>query len=184
MAKLIYATPTSLDGFLGDNNYDWSTPDQDAMTSMNEVFKTIELYLFGRKLYETMKVWDTPDIMSNLSPSSLEFAKIWQDWQKIVYSKSLDQVSIKKARLEKSFDPEAIRKLKNEISGDIGIGGGNLAEQAFKFGLVDEIHLFVVPKILGEGVPVFPKKIGINLEVRTQKQVGAWTYLQYGIKRN
>lgn len=182
MAKLIYTTPTSLDGFLGRDNYDWSTPDEQAMASMNDVFKTIKLYLFGRKLYDTMKVWDTPNIMPDLSPNSREFVKIWDGWDKIVYSKSLDKVSIKKALLEKNFDLQSIRKLKNETSGDICIGGGNLAEQAFKFGLVDEIHLFIVPKILGGGVPVFPHDLILDLEVLAETRVGTWTYLKYRVK--
>ena len=183
MAKLIYATPTSLDGFLGRDNYDWSTPDEKAMASMNEVFKTIKLYLFGRKLYETMAVWDTPNAMPNLSPNSQEFAKIWQAWDKIVYSKSLDKISIKKARLEQNFDAQAIRELKSQSLGNICIGGSNLATQAFKFGLVDEVHLFIVPKIIGGGIPIFPKDIDINLELLAEKQVGTWMYLQYEIKK-
>src|SRR5947209_12357594 len=112
MGKLIYATPTSLDGYITDENHDWSMPDEEGFASITDFLRPIGTYLYGRKMYETMAVWQTPGVIPGLTPDRLELAQIWQAADKIVYSKSLETLSTPKARLEREFDPQAIRALK------------------------------------------------------------------------
>ena len=118
MAKLIYFTPTSLDGFIADEtgNLDWSAPDEEVFAFITDLVRPIGMYLYGRKMYETMAVWETPDVIPGLTPAMLDFARIWQAADKIVYSKSLETVSTPKTRLAREFDPQVIRDLKASIA--------------------------------------------------------------------
>ncbi|PWU01697.1 MAG: deaminase, partial [Terriglobia bacterium] len=114
MAKLIYFTPTSLDGYIADGtgNFEWSAPDEEVFAFINDLVRPIGIYLYGRKTYETMAVWETPDVIPGLTVAMLDFARIWQAADKIVYSKSRETVSTPKTRLEREFDPQAVRDLK------------------------------------------------------------------------
>lgn len=181
MPKLIYASPMSLDGYLGDGKYDWSTPSDASTAFITDVIRPMGTYLYGRKLYETMSVWENPEFLSTLTTSAdQEFARVWQAADKIVYSKSLASVSTKNTRLERDFDPEAIRKLKASSASDICVGGANLAAQAIRAGLVDECHLFVVPVTIGGGISVLPRDYSIQLDLLEERRFAdGWVYLRY-----
>jgi len=129
MAKLIYFTPTSLDGFIADEsgNLDWAAPDEEGFAFINDLLRPIGLYLYGRKMYETMAIWETPDVIPGLTSAMLNFARIWQAADKIVYSKSLETVSTPKTRLKREFDPQLVRDLKAQLPHDLSVGGPTLA---------------------------------------------------------
>ncbi|HKW97183.1 MAG TPA: dihydrofolate reductase family protein [Bryobacteraceae bacterium] len=180
MAKLIYATPTSLDGYIAEENYDWSAPDEEGFAFISDRLRSIGTYLYGRKMYETMAVWDTPDVIPGGTAATLDFARIWQAADKIVYSKSLETVSTRKTRLEREFNPQAVRDLKARLPHDVSVGGPTLAAQAIRAGLVDEYHLFVVPMMIGGGKPVLPSNVCVKLDLMDERRFGnGWVYLRY-----
>jgi dihydrofolate reductase len=182
MSKLIYFMPTSLDGFIAGetDNMDWSVPDEEVSNFINDQLRSIGTYLCGRKMYETMKIWETPDLIPGLTPGMMDFARIWQAADKIVYSKSLETVSTLKTRLEREFEPQAVRDLKTQLPHDILVEGPNLAAQAIRAGLVDEYHLLVVPFVLGGGKRVLPSSINVKLDLLDERRVGnGWVYLHY-----
>jgi dihydrofolate reductase len=170
MAKLIYVSPTSLDGYIADDNYDWSTPDEEGFAAITDFLRPIGTYLYGRKMYETMAVWQTPEVIPGLTPDKLGFAQVWQAADKIVYSKSLETLSTPKARIEREFDPRAVRDLKAQLPHDISVGGPNLAAQAIRAGLVDEYYLFVAPAMIGGGKPVLPGNVRVKLDLLDQRR--------------
>jgi dihydrofolate reductase len=182
MSKLIYFTLTSLDGFIAGEteSLDWSVPDEEVSVFINDRMRPIGTYLYGRKMYETMKVWETPDIIPGLTPDMMAFAPIWQSADKIVYSRSLETVSTRNTHLEREFEPQAVRALKAQLPHDMWVGGPNLAAQAIRAGLVDEYELLVVPMMLGGGKRVLPGNIGIKLDLIDECCVGnGWVYLRY-----
>ncbi len=182
MSKLIYFMPTSLDGFIAGetDNMDWSVPDEEVSTFINDRLRPIGTYLCGRKMYETMKIWETPDVIPGLTPDMRDFARIWQAADKIVYSKSLETVSTPKTRLEREFEPQAVRDLKTQLPHDISVEGPNLAAQAIRAGIVDEYHLLVIPIMLGGGKRVLPSNVGVKLDLLDERRVGnGWVYLRY-----
>ena len=136
MAKLIYFTPTSLDGYIADEtgDYDWAAPDEEAFAFINDVMRPIGTYLYGRKMYQTMAVWETPEVIPDRTPAMLDFARMWQAADKIVYSKSLETVATPKTRLEREFDPQAVRELKARSPLDVSVGGPTLAANAIRPG--------------------------------------------------
>ena len=182
MSKLIYFMPMSLDGFIAGetDNLDWSVPNEEVLALINDLHRPIGTYLYGRKNYETMTVWQTPDVIPGLTPAMMDFGRIWQAADKIVYSKSLEAVSTPKTRLEREFEPQAVRDLKAHLPHDISVAGPNLAAQAIRAGLVDEVQLLVVPMILGSGKRVLPENVGVKLELLDERRVGqGWVYLRY-----
>ena len=146
MSKLIYFMPTSLDGFIAGetDNMDWSAPDEEVSAFINDLHRPIGTYLYGRKNYETMTIWETPDVIPGRTPAMMDFGRIWQAADKIVYSKSLEAVSTPKTRLEREFEPPVVRDLKTQLPHDMSVAGPNLAAQAIRAGLVDEYQLLVV----------------------------------------
>jgi dihydrofolate reductase len=172
MCKLIYFMPTSLDGYIADEsgNYDWSTPDEEGFDFINDVERPIGTYLYGRKMYETLAIWDTPDVVPDRTPAMMEFARIWQAADKIVYSKSLETVSTRKTRLQREFDPQAVRDFKAQSPHDVSVGGPTLAAHAIRTGLVDEIHLLLVPILLGSGKQVLPSNLRIKLDLLDERR--------------
>lgn len=182
MSKLIYFMPTSLDGFIAGetDDLDWSVPDEEVSTFINDQLRPIGTYLTGRKMYETMKIWETPDVIPGLTPDMMDFARIWQAADKIVYSKTLETVSTSKTRLEREFDLKAVRDLKAQLPHDISVEGPNLAAQAIRAGLVDEYHLLVVPVVLGGGKRVLPGNVTVRLDLLEERRFGdGWVYLHY-----
>jgi dihydrofolate reductase len=179
MAKLIYFTPTSLDGYIADDgNFDWSAPNEEAFAFITDLVRPIGMYLYGRKTYETMAVWETPDVIPGRTPALLDFARIWQAADKIVYSKSLDTVSTPRTRLEREFDPHAVRDLKARLPHDFSVGGPTLAAQAIR--LVDDYHLLVVPTLLAGGKRVLSSNVCVKLDLADERRFArGWVYLRY-----
>ena len=181
MAKLIYATPTSLDGYIADDgNLEWSAPDDEVFAFISDVLRPIGTYLYGRRTYETMAVWETPDAIPGLKPFMLGFAQSWQGADKIVYSGSLKSVATPKTRLEREFDAQAVRDLKAQSHHDVSVGGPTLAAHAIRAGLVDEYHLFVVPAIRGGGKRVLPGEVSVKLDLLEERRfANGWVCLHY-----
>lgn len=172
----------SLNGFIAGetDNLDWAAPDEEILTFINNLHRPIGTYLYGRKNYQTMTVWQTPEVLPGLTPAMMDFGQIWQAADKIVYSKSLETVSTPKTRLEREFEPPAIRDLKAQLPHDISVAGPNLASQAIQAGLVDEYHLLVIPVMLGGGKRVLPSNTGLKLDLLDERRFSnGWVYLGY-----
>jgi dihydrofolate reductase len=182
MAKLIYSALSSLDGYIEDRdgNFDWAMPDEEVHSFINNLERTAGTYLYGRRMYETMMVWETdPDLAAD-SPLTQDFAQVWQAADKVVYSKTLVVTSTRKTQIERKFDPEVIRQLKETAQQDISIGGAELAAHAFRAGLIDECHLFITPIIVGGGKPSLPDNIRLELELLEERRFGnGMVYLHY-----
>src|SRR4030095_6819486 len=147
---------------------------------INDLHRPIGTYLYGRKNYETMKGWQTPEVIPGLTPAMMDFAPIWQAADKIVYSKSLETVSSPKTRLEREFEPPAVRDLKTQLPHDISVAGPNLAAQAIRAGLVDEYHLLVVPMMRGGGKRVLPSDVCVNLDLLDERRfANGMVHLRY-----
>ncbi len=174
MAKLIYSAITSLDGYVADeaDNFDWAAPDAEVHTFVNDLERPVGTYLYGRRMYETMVYWETAHTLTDQPPFERDFAAIWQAADKIVYSTTLAAVSSARTRIERNFDPEAIRQMKAAAGRDITVGGPDLAAQAIKAGLVDECHLFVTPIVVGGGKPSLPNNVRLTLELLDERRFG------------
>jgi dihydrofolate reductase len=179
MAKLIYSAIASLDGYVADQdgNFDWAAPDEEVHAFANDLERSIGTHLFGRRMYEVMAVWET---LSDPSPVMRDFAETWRSADKIVYSKTLDAATTAKTRIEREFDPAAIRQLKARAARDLSVGGPVLAAQALAAGLVDECHLFLTPVLVGGGNPAFPDGLRLKLELLNERRFGnGVVYLRY-----
>lgn len=183
MGRLIYVNLMSLDGFIGDNEYDWSEPNPTAMESINDVMRPIGTYLYGRKTFETMEVWDRPEeVFASPSKVEMDFARIWQAADKIVFSKTPSTIEMRNTRFEQHFDFEYLRELKKTLPHDISIGGPNLAGQAIQAGLVDEFQFFIVPTVKGGGIPVMPKS-RVDLELIDSPRLAKdWVFIRYRVR--
>jgi dihydrofolate reductase len=182
MAKLVYSAIASVDGYVADEhgNFDWAIPDEEVHTYINDLERPVGTYLYGRRLYETMVGWETDPTLADQSPAMRDFAEIWQAADKIVYSKTLEAVSTGRTRIERDFDPEAVRQMKALAERDLIVGGPELAAQAFRAGLVDECHLFVVPMVVGGGKRSLPNNVRLELELLEERRFGnGMVYLHY-----
>ena len=185
MAKLIYAAISSLDGYVADaeGNFDWSAPDDEVHRFVNELERPIGTYLYGRRMYEVMRYWETAPTGNGEPSAEQEYAKIWQAADKIIYSKSLEQVSSARTRIEREFDPQAIQQLKAAATRDVSVSGPTLAAQAIKLGLVDECHLFLSPIVVGGGNPALPDNVRLGLELLDERRFGnGVVHLHYRVK--
>src|SRR3712207_2541294 len=174
MAKLSYSAIASLDGYVADadGNFEWAMPDEEVHTFINDLEQPIGTYLYGRRMYETMVGWETDPTLADQSPVMQDFAEIWQAADKIVYSKTLEAVSTARTRIERDFDPEAVRQMKALARRDLIVGGPELAAQAFRAGLVDEVHLFVAPIVVGGGKRSLPDDLRLTLELLDERRFG------------
>jgi dihydrofolate reductase len=182
MAKLIYSAITSLDGYVADaaGNFDWAVPDKEVHTFINDLERPVGTYLYGRRLYEVMVGWETDPALAEQSPVMRDFAQIWQAADKVVYSKTLETVSSVRTRIERDFDPEAVRQMKALAGRDLIVGGPELAAQAIEAGLVDELHLFVAPIMVGGGKRSLPDDVRLQLELVDERCFeGGMVYLHY-----
>jgi dihydrofolate reductase len=182
MAKLIYSAITSLDGYIADEdgNFDWAAPDEEVHTFVNALERPVGTYLYGRRMYEVMVAWETAHTFADQRPVTQDFAKIWQAADKVVYSRTLAAVSSARTRIERDFDPEAVRQLKASAGRDITVGGPDLAAQAIRAGLVDEYHLFLTPFVVGGGNHSLPNNIRLKLELLDERRFRTGVvYLRY-----
>lgn len=186
MAHLIYSAITSLDGYIEDmdGKFDWAAPDEEVHQFINDLERAVGTYLFGRRMYETMMVWETDPGFAADSPLTRDYAEIWQAANKIVYSRTLGPVFTRRTELERDFDPEAVRQLKASAGQDISIGGPELAAHAFQTGLIDECQLFLAPIIVGGGKPALPSNIRLALELLEERRFrSGMVYLHYQVTR-
>jgi dihydrofolate reductase len=182
MAQLTYSAIASLDGYVEDQrgNFDWAAPDEDVFSLINELERPVGTYLYGRRMYETLVYWETAHLAPGQSKVELDFSEIWQAAEKVVYSRTLASVSSARTRLERDFDAEAVRDLKLNSEHDISVGGANLAAQALRAGLVDELQVFAVPIVVGAGKHWLPGDLRLALELIEVRQfANGVVYLRY-----
>jgi dihydrofolate reductase len=182
MAKLIYSAISSLDGYIADEdgNFDWAVPDEEVQGFINDLERPVGTYLYGRRMYETMVGWETDPTLAGQSPLMRDFAEIWQAADKVVYSKTLETVSTTRTRLEREFDPEAVRQMKASAGRDISVSGPDLAAQAFRAALVDECYLIVTPIVVGGGKRSLPNDVRLKLELLDERRFdNGMVYLHY-----
>lgn len=174
MGKLIYAANTSLDGYLEDEAgaFDYSVPDEEVHSFWNEHERNIGTSLYGRRMYETMRVWEDDDWLATEPDVVREYARVWRDADKVVYSSTLGTVSTARTRLERTFDPVAVRQLKEASEADLSIGGAILGAEAFRHGLVDECVLLLCPVLVGGGKPALPRGVRLNLQLLDHRRFG------------
>ncbi|WP_026874362.1 dihydrofolate reductase family protein [Jiangella gansuensis] len=174
MGKLTYSMATSLDGYAvdADGKFDWAEPDEELHTHFTEVTKSVSTYLYGRRMYETMVYWETAHTIPDQPEFVLEWARVWRAADKVVYSSTLEQVSSERTRLEREFDPDALRDLKAATEGELTIEGPTLAAAALRAGLVDEIGQYLAPVVVGGGTPFFPDGVRLDLRLLEQRRFG------------
>ncbi|MBJ7354387.1 MAG: dihydrofolate reductase family protein [Thermoleophilaceae bacterium] len=200
MAKLIYSTLTSLDGFIedADGNFDFSMPSAEVHQYINDQLRPVGTHIYGRRLYETMAVWETMDtdgtppeglseehaeVFRELQPQSADFKQIWLGADKIVYSTTLEDVWTARTELRSEFDPQALRAFKDSASADIVIGGAELASAAFAAGLVDEVSLTLFPVTVGAGKPGFPTDQQLQLDLVDERRFeNGSVHLKYRVR--
>jgi dihydrofolate reductase len=173
MGSLIYSTIGSLDGYIEDRDgkFDWAEPDEE-----------VHRFVYGRRMYEVMAFWETAHTLADQPDYSREFAEIWQSAEKVVYSKTLEAPSTAGTRIERDFEPEAVRRMKAAAERDISVGGPDLASQAIRAGLVDEYHLFVAPIVVGGGKRSLPDDVRVELELLDERRFGnGMVYLRYRV---
>ena len=186
MAKLIYSAIMSLDGYVADadGKFDWAVPDEEVHRFVNDLERPVGTYLYGRRMYEVMVAWEDPETVAGGSPSLQDFAEIWRAADKIVYSKTLDTVSSARTRIERHFDPEAVRRLKEAAERDLTIGGPELAGQALAAGLVEEGRFLIAPAVVGGGKRSLPDDVRLTLDLLDERRFGnGVVYLHYRIGR-
>jgi len=179
---LIYSAIASLDGYVADEDGDfgWAAPDEEVHAFINDLSRPIGTYLFGRRMYETMAGWETDPALAEQSPLTRDFAELWQAADKVVYSGTLEAATTARTRIERDFDPEAVRRIKASAGRDLAVGGPNLAAQAFRAGLVDECHLFLAPIVVGGGKRSLPEDVRVELELLDERRFGGgMVYLRY-----
>jgi dihydrofolate reductase len=184
MADLIYSAIASLDGFTTDGNgdFDWAAPDEEVHAFVNDMERPVGTYLYGRRMYETMVYWEAASTGDDQPAVVREYARIWQAADKVVYSSTLDGVSSARTRLERQFDPAAVRRLKEAAGRDVTVGGPGLAAHALAAGLVDECHLFLNPVVVGAGTPALPAGIHLELELLDERRFASGVvFLRYRV---
>ena len=184
MAKLIYSSIASLDGYVADErgNFDWAAPDDEVHAFVNELERPVGTYLYGRRMYDVLVAWET--IPTEGQPAVIrDYAEIWRAADKIVYSTKLAAAASAKTQIERSFDPDVVRQLKTEAARDLSVGGPGLAAQALKAGLVDECRVFVVPVIVGGGTRSLPEGLRLDLELVHERRFdNGMMFLHYRTK--
>ncbi|WP_045878485.1 dihydrofolate reductase family protein [Pseudofrankia sp. DC12] len=186
MAKLIYSTMCSPDGYVEDEKgtFDWAAPDPEVHAFVNDLERPVGTYLYGRRMYETMVYWETGGDDADQPAEVRDFAQLWRAAEKVVYSRTLEAVSSAATRIEREFDPEAIRRLKENSERDVTVGGAELAGKALAAGLVDECHLFLAPILVGGGRRALPDGVQIPLRLLDERRFASgFVHLHYSISR-
>jgi dihydrofolate reductase len=182
MGKLVYSAIASLDGYVADadGRFEWSAPDEEVHRFVNDLERPVGTYLYGRRMYEVMVAWERPEAIPDPSGASGDFAAIWQAADKVVYSRTLESTSSARTRVERAFEPDAVRALKAATDRDITIGGPELAGQALAAGLVDECQLFLTPIVVGGGKAAFPDGVRAGLELLGERRFSSGVvFLRY-----
>ena len=185
MVKLTYAAIASLDGYVADRegSFAWSAPDEDVHEAVNDLMRSVGTLLLGRRMYDVLVAWETMDT-SGEPPALRDYAELWRASDKVVYSTTLDEVASARTRLERTFDPGGVERLKATASRDLSIGGPNLAAQAIHANLVDEIHLFLNPIVVGGGTRALPEHAALKLELLDERRFrGGVVSLSYRVER-
>ena len=185
MARLVYSMATSLDGYAvdADGNFDWSEPDEEVHAFVNDLYRSAGTYLYGRRMYETMVFWETAHTQPDQPDFIHEYARVWQAAEKIVYSRTRSEVSSARTRIERSFDPDAIRSLKSAADRDLTVAGPGLAASALRAGLVDEIHQLVSPIVVGGGTRFLPDDVRIGLDLLDERRfTNGAVFLRYAAR--
>jgi dihydrofolate reductase len=183
MAKLIYSVIASLDGYVADEqgNFDWAAPDEEVHAFVNELERPIGSYLYGRRMYDTMVVWETMET-DGQSSAIADYAQIWRAADKVVYSSTLDAPASERTRIERDFDPDAVRQLKESADREISVGGPHLAAEAIRSRLVDEYHLFLAPVVVGGGNRWLPDDVDVGLELVDERRfTSGFVHLHYRV---
>ena len=171
MGRLIYLAPTSLDGFIGDGDYSWSAPyAEEIMAALTTGLARVGTYLYGRRTYETMAVWETEPAVAEQSPVSAAFAAMWQAADKVVFCSTLAQAPTRRTRVERELDTQVVAEIKAASDGDLTIGGPTLAAEALRSDLVDVVELLWCPVLLGGGIPVLSAGVRRDLRLRSERR--------------
>ena len=182
MAKLIYSAIASLDGYTEDEQgkFDWAAPNEQVHAFANDLERRVGTHLYGRRMYETMVAWET---MADPAPVMRDYAEIWRAADKIVFSTTLATAASERTRIERDFDPEAIRQLKAAADRDLGVGGPTLAAVAIEAGLVDELVLFLNPVVVGGGKRALPAGVRLPLELIDERRFDSGVvYVRYSTR--
>jgi dihydrofolate reductase len=173
MAKLIYTAITSLDGYVADKDrkFGWAEPDEEVHTFVNDLERPVGTHLYGRRMYEVLVTWENLSL-ADQPPYIRDFAEIWRAADKIVFSRTLETVSSARTRLEREFNADEVRQLKAEATRDLAVGGPGLAAEAFRAGLVDEVHMYLAPIVVGGGLAALPDDVRLKLELLDERRFG------------
>jgi dihydrofolate reductase len=185
MAKLIYSAITPLDGYVNDEDggFGWAEPDEEVHSYVNELERPIGTHLYGRRMYEVLRYWENPPDLAEQPPHIQDYAGIWQAADKVVYSSSLESASTARTRIEREFDPAAVRRIKESAGADLGVGGPTLAAEALRAGLVDELHQFLNPVVVGGGTAWLPAGLRLELELLDERRfAGGVVHLHYRVR--
>lgn len=185
MSRLTYLPIASLDGYIADRDGDfsWAAPGDEAHAFINDLVRPVGTHLYGRRMYETMRGWETDPSLAAQSPVMADFAASWQAADKVVFSRTLTEVETARTRIERTFDPAAVRALKEAAAADVAVAGASLAAQALRAGLVDDLHMFVAPVVVGGGNPALPDDVRLELELLAQRTFpGGMAYLRYAVR--
>jgi dihydrofolate reductase len=183
MAKLIYSAIASLDGYVADEEgkFGWAEPDEEVHAFVNDLSRPVGTFLIGRRMYDVLLAWENLQLADQ--PAVMQdFAEIWRAADKIVYSRTLETAASDRTRIERDFDPDAVRQLKATADRDLAVGGAELAAQAFEAGLVDECHLVLAPIVVGGGAKALPEGLRVELKLLDERRFGnGMAYLGYRI---
>ena len=167
MGRLVYSAIASLDGYVNDASGDfaWAMPSEELHGFVNDLERTVGTYLYGRRLYETMQVWEDFPGIEDEPPVMQDYAEVWRASDKVVFSTTLPEVATPRTRLERTFDPVAVRAMVDELDTDVSIGGPTLASHALRAGIVDELHVFLLPVVVGGGTSCWPSGARLDVEL-------------------
>ena len=185
VSKLIYSFFASLDGYIADETggFEWAVPDEEVLAFINDLERDVGTYLYGRAIYEMMTGWENDPAVAAQSPNSSKFAEVWQAADKIVFSHSLEAVSTKRTRLERTFDPDLVRTIKDQSTGDLNVSGADLAASAWRADLIDECSVFVAPVLVGGGKRMFADDLRQPLELIDERRFGnGMVFLRYAVR--
>jgi len=186
MARLLYSAICSLDGYVADasGDFGWAAPDDEVHAFVNDVERPVGTYLYGRRMYDVMRFWDSPELAGSDSAVMRDYTAIWQAADKVVYSTTLVDVTTRRTRLEREFDPATVRDLADAADRDVSVGGPGLAAHALRAGIVDEVSLFLVPAVVGGGTAALPDGVRLDLDLLDHRRfAGGVVHLRYAVRR-